>query len=266
MTNKVPSTDASLRALTLSGATVAPTFHTDSLGYTATVANSVDETTVSATTTHDSATVAYLDASDQALTDADDNAVGFQVPLAEGLNTIKVKVTAQDEVTEKTYAALVTRTGTLALEVDAVAGDDVVNIAEKAAGFEVTGNTGTESGASVSVTIGTESPLTTTSDADGTWSVSVPADASYITGTSVSVTVSASKQGFGTPGDVTRTLAVDLIAPTFVSGAVSTDGTEIVLTFSESAVGGRGTRRARSRSRWPLRPGASTRSRRAARR
>ncbi|MDE2719308.1 SwmB domain-containing protein [Candidatus Palauibacter polyketidifaciens] len=114
----------------------------------------------------------------------------------------------------------------------------MVNIAEKAAGFELTGNTGTESGATVSVTIGTGSALTATSDADGTWSVSVPADASYITGTSVSVTVSASKTGFGTPADVTRTLAVDLSAPTFVSAATSTDGTQIVLTFSETLAAG----------------------------
>ena len=247
VTNEVPSTDASLSALTLSGATLAPTFHTDSLNYTATVANLVASTTVSPTTTHDSATVAYFDASDQALVDADDNTVGFQVALAEGANTIKVKVTAQDEVTQKTYTAVVTRRGTLVLEVDAIAGDDVVNIAEKAAGFLVTGNTGTESGVSVSVTIGTQSPLTATSDADGTWSVSVPADASYIAGTSVSVTVSASKTGFGSPADVTRALAVDLSAPAFVSAATSADGTQIVLTFSEDLLATSGNTPARPR-------------------
>ena len=234
VTDNVASTDASLSGLTLSGATLTPEFHTDSLSYRATVANSVDTTTVSATTSHDSATVAYLDGSDQALEDADGDTGGFQVALAEGPNTIKAKVTAEDETTEETYTAVVTRTGTLALAVDPIAGDDAVNIAEKAAGFEVTGNTGTESGASVSVTIGSGSPLSATSGADGTWSVSVPADASYISGTSVSVTVSASKTGFGTPGDVTRTLAVDLTAPTFQSGEVSADGTQIELTFSET--------------------------------
>ena len=41
----------------------------------------------------------------------------------------------------------------------------------------------------------------------------MPADATYITGTSVAVSVSASKTGFTVPSDVTRTLSVDLAAP-----------------------------------------------------
>ena len=47
-----------------------------------------------------------------------------------------------------------------------------------------------------------------------TWSVNVPADAAYIAGSSVQVTVSASKTGFTAPGNQVRTLAVDLVAPT----------------------------------------------------
>ena len=101
----------------------------------------------------------------------------------------------------------------LALNLDAIAGDDTVNIAEKVAGFAIGGDTGSEAGVAVSVTIGTESPLTATSDAGGAWSVSVPPGASYLTGTSVAVTVSASKTGYTAPSDVTRALAVDLAAP-----------------------------------------------------
>ena len=88
----------------------------------------------------------------------------------------------------------------LALNVDAIAGDDTVNIAEKAAGFTIGGDTGTEEGASVSVTVGSQSPLAATSDSDGTWSVDVPADAAYITGTSVAVTVN----GLARPGSPRR--------------------------------------------------------------
>ena len=65
-----PKLAAPLSALDLSGVTLAPTFHTDSLNYTLTVAHSVSLTTVNPTTSHDSATVAYVDASDEALTDA----------------------------------------------------------------------------------------------------------------------------------------------------------------------------------------------------
>ena len=100
----------------------------------------------------------------------------------------------------------------LVLTLDAIAGDDTVNIAEKAAGFAISGATGSQGGVSVTVTVGS-TPLTATSDSGGAWSVAVPANAAYLTGTSVAVTVSASKTGYTAPSDVTRALAVDLAAP-----------------------------------------------------
>ena len=110
------------------------------------------------------------------------------------------------------FTVTVQAAGALALNLDAIAGDDTVNIAEKAAGFTISGATGSEAGVSVTVTVG-GTELTATSAAGGAWSVDVPANATYITGTSVTVTVSASKTGFTSPSDVTRTLAVDLTAP-----------------------------------------------------
>ena len=110
------------------------------------------------------------------------------------------------------FTVTVQAAGALALILDAIAGDDTVNIAEKAAGFAISGATGSQGGVSVTVTVGS-TPLTATSDSAGAWSVAVPADAAYLTGTSVAVTVSASKTGYTAPGDVTRTLAVDLAAP-----------------------------------------------------
>ena len=110
------------------------------------------------------------------------------------------------------FTVTVQAAGALALTLDAIAGDDTVNIAEKAAGFAISGATGSQGGVSVTVTVGS-TPLTATSDSGGAWSVAVPADAAYLTGTSVAVTVSASKTGYTAPGDVTRALAVDLAAP-----------------------------------------------------
>ena len=104
------------------------------------------------------------------------------------------------------------QTGTLVLNVGPIAGDDIVNIAEKATGFAISGDTGTEAGVSVTVTVG-GTDLTTTSDANGAWVVSVPADADYITGPSVSVSVSVTKTGFTAAEPVTRALVVDLQAP-----------------------------------------------------
>ena len=118
------------------------------------------------------------------------------------------------------YTVTVQTAGVLALNVDAVTGDNVVNIVEKAAGFKISGNTGTEAGVEVKVQVGTGSgaaTLTTTSaDDSGTaaWSVTVPAAASYVTGPGVSMSVTASKTGFASPAGVQRTLTVDLSAPT----------------------------------------------------
>ena len=69
---------------------------------------------------------------------------------------------------------------------------------------------------SVTVTLG-DTELTATSADDAgtaTWTVSVPADAAYISGASVAVEVSASKTGYTAPAAITRSLAVDLTAPT----------------------------------------------------
>ena len=109
--------------------------------------------------------------------------------------------------------------GTLTLNVDDdIAGDDTINIAEKASGFPISGDTGTESGVTVMVTIGGTALTSVTSaiedgQTDATWSVTVPANADYITETSVGLSVTATKTEY-TSATVTRTLTVDLTAPT----------------------------------------------------
>ena len=115
-----------------------------------------------------------------------------------------------------TYRVTVRTAGALLLNLDTIAGDDTINIAEKAAGFTIGGDTGSVSGVSVTVAVGS-TDLTTTMSADAdpaTWSVSVPANPSYITETSVVVEVNASKTGYSAPAAITRTLTVDLTAPT----------------------------------------------------
>ena len=110
----------------------------------------------------------------------------------------------------------------LALHVAAVTDDDTINLAEKAAGFTISGDTGAVDGAAVSVSVGSGTPLTTASaKAQGAqgqnglalWSVSVPAKAPYITGTSVNVVVTAAGTVHKAAAPVSRTLGVDLAAP-----------------------------------------------------
>ena len=93
------STDATLTDLVVNDGsadlTLTPTFVSDKYTYTAMVANTVDEVTVTPTKNDSGATIVWLDGSDMTLTDAD-TADGQQVTLVEGDNVIKVKVTAAD--------------------------------------------------------------------------------------------------------------------------------------------------------------------------
>ena len=76
-----------------------------------------------------------------------------------------------------TFTVTVLSAGNLALNVAApIATDNIVNIAEKAAGFDIGGDTGTEAGVGVTVTVGTTELSATSADVAGTaaWSVRVP--------------------------------------------------------------------------------------------
>ena len=109
------STDATLSGLALENAADAtaialtPAFAFDTTSYTASVANGVTEITVRPTTGDTYASVEYLDASDMAIPDANRSRIGRQVPLSVGQNTIKVKVTAEDDSTVETYTVVVRR-------------------------------------------------------------------------------------------------------------------------------------------------------------
>ena len=104
------STDATLSALSLgTGVTLSPTFDADTYAYTASVANSVDEVTVTPTTTDTDATFEYLDGSDTEQVDADSTEDGHQVELDVGDTVFKVKVTAEDGTTTQNYTVTVTR-------------------------------------------------------------------------------------------------------------------------------------------------------------
>ena len=109
------SSDATLSGLALKNASddsavaLIETFSSTLTTYTATVANAVTSITVEPAPGNASAEVAYLNASDVELTDADPNKTGFQADLTEGDNVIQVQVTAQDDNTTLTYEVTVRR-------------------------------------------------------------------------------------------------------------------------------------------------------------
>ena len=94
-----PSADATLRSLALSDAPFA--FASGTTSYDVSVANGVDQTTVTATANDDGATYAIKLGGV-----TDDDGV---IPLAVGSNVITIEVTAEDGNTAKTYTVTVTR-------------------------------------------------------------------------------------------------------------------------------------------------------------
>ena len=173
-----------------------------------------------------------------------DDGSGALGPLSAGATYRYAVGSSRGDGTNSDWSNVVTvmtlPAGTLALNLDAIAGDNTVNIAEKEAGFSISGDTGSESGVSVSVTVGSQTPLTDTTDAGGNWSVDVPADASYITGASVTVTVSAAKTGYTAPGNITHTLTIDLGAPTAPTYSAPTSLTVGTAITNISPAGGSG--------------------------
>ena len=108
VTRAAASTDATLSALTVndgtSDLTLSPAFASGTLSYTATVANSVDVTTVTATAETGAARTILP-------VDSESGKIGHQVALGVGDTTITVEVTKSGEATQ-TYTVVVTRAAT----------------------------------------------------------------------------------------------------------------------------------------------------------
>ena len=252
----VVSTDATLSALTLSDGTLDPAFLPAVPIYGATVGPRVAQITVTATPAA-GATIAYTDADDVALPDADATTAGLQVVLDEGANTIKVTVTAEDGTTMQTYTVIVTREAAPAPTISSVAvtstpgrdntyaiGDTVTATVTFSAAVDIAGapqlalDFGGVAKPAGCLTDRMNTATTTCTyivvaddvDTDG-----IAIQANKLTGGTIRAT--------GTTVDAVLTHAalaaqaghkVDGIRPTLVSAETSTDGTQVVLTFSEN--------------------------------
>ena len=89
-----------------------------------------------------------------------DETSGALTIVGAGACEVTVTAASTDEYNEAaaTYTVTVNAAGTLSLNLDTIATDDTVNIAEKTAGFSISGDTGTEAGVTVSVAVGAQPP------------------------------------------------------------------------------------------------------------
>ena len=224
-----PSSDATLSSLTLSDISYV-LFGYATFDYTASVANGVDETTVTPTTNDDGATYAIKLGG---VTHADG-----VIPLAVGRNVITVEVTAEDGNTARTYTITVTRAALSSTDATlsglALSGVDFGTFDSATTGYtanvanDVTQTTVTpatnDNGATYAIELGG------VADADGTVSLAVGSNV-------ITIEVTAEDGNTAKTYTVTVTRATPTVSGPAVSielspsGSVA-EGTEITVTMS----------------------------------
>ncbi|HFP3638894.1 TPA: Ig-like domain-containing protein [Escherichia coli] len=106
--------------------------------------------------------------------------------------------------------------------INTIASDDILNVSEAGAGIAISGTTTAQAGQTLTVTLNNNTYQTTV-QADGTWSVNVPAaDLSGLTASSYTVTATVSDKA-GNPASADHALAVDVTAPDLTINTVSGD-------------------------------------------
>ncbi|WP_244598992.1 BapA-related adhesin SiiEA, partial [Escherichia coli] len=111
----------------------------------------------------------------------------------------------------------------VAISINTVSGDDVINAAEKGADLTLSGSTsGVEPGQTVSVTFGGKT-YTATVAGDGSWTTTVPAaDLAALRDGDATVQASVSNIN-GNTASATHAYSVDATAPTFAINTIATD-------------------------------------------
>ncbi|HBM8673562.1 TPA: Ig-like domain-containing protein [Escherichia coli] len=106
--------------------------------------------------------------------------------------------------------------------INTIASDDILNVSEAGAGIAISGTTTAQAGQTLTVTLNNNTYQTTV-QADGTWSVNVPAtDLSGLTASSYTVTATVSDKA-GNPASADHALAVDVTAPVLTINTVAGD-------------------------------------------
>lgn len=106
--------------------------------------------------------------------------------------------------------------------INTIASDDILNVSEADAGIAISGTTTAQAGQTLTVMLNNNTYQTTV-QADGTWSVNVPAtDLSGLTASSYTVTATVSDKA-GNPASADHALAVDVTAPDLTINTIAGD-------------------------------------------
>ncbi|VCV79840.1 hypothetical protein BANRA_03594 [Escherichia coli] len=142
--------------------------------------------------------------------------------LVDGSYPINVSVTDRAGNTGSQSLTVTVNTAAPLIGINSIAGDDVINASEKGADLQITGTSDQPVNTAITVTLNGQN-YTTTTDASGNWSVTVPASAVTALGKANYTVTAAVTSNIGNSNTASHNVLVDSALPGVTINPVATD-------------------------------------------
>ncbi|EOP9010022.1 Ig-like domain-containing protein [Escherichia coli] len=142
--------------------------------------------------------------------------------LADGSYPVSVSVTDKAGNTGSQSLTVTVNTAAPLIGINSIAGDDVINASEKGADLQITGTSDQPVNTAITVTLNGQN-YTTTTDASGNWSVTVPASAVTALGQANYTVTAAVTSDIGNSATASHNVLVDSALPGVTINPVATD-------------------------------------------
>ena len=142
--------------------------------------------------------------------------------LVDGSYPINVSVTDRAGNTGSQSLTVTVNTAAPLIGINSIAGDDVINASEKGADLQITGTSDQPVNTAITVTLNGQN-YTTTTDASGNWSVTVPASAVTALGQANYTVTAAVTSNIGNSKTASHNVLVDSALPGVTINPVATD-------------------------------------------
>ncbi|HBD5907360.1 TPA: Ig-like domain-containing protein [Escherichia coli] len=142
--------------------------------------------------------------------------------LVDGSYPINVSVTDRAGNTGSQSLTVTVNTAAPLIGINSIAGDDVINASEKGADLQITGTSDQPVNTAITVTLNGQN-YTTTTDASGNWSVTVPASAVTALGQANYTVTAAVTSNIGNSNTASHNVLVDSALPGVTINPVATD-------------------------------------------
>ncbi|HCQ1825421.1 TPA: Ig-like domain-containing protein [Escherichia coli] len=142
--------------------------------------------------------------------------------LAQGNVTITATVTDSAGNSGTASHTVTVALGAPVLAINTIAVDDIINAAEKGADLAITGTSNQPAGTQITVTLNGQN-YTTTADASGNWSVTVPASRVSALGEATYTVTAAATDADGNSGSASHNVQVNTALPGVTINVVATD-------------------------------------------